>query len=166
MSTCFKGSYDYELVKKFCKCGNILLKSNFRKSKTKIDGLDPKCTFCRKKNYLENRNRIKNYYLDNRERINEYQMKNHNNIIARTKAYLNNRYRTTINFRLFRKTRSRIRQSLNRKTKSLATRENLGIDIKSYRKWIEWLMTPEMNLNNTEIDHIEPLCMFDISKED
>ena len=26
-------------------------------------------------------------------------------------------------------------------------------------------MTPEMNWNNIEIDHVKPICMFDISKE-
>ena len=61
MSTCIKDSYDYEMVKKCCKYGNILLKSNFHKNKTKTDGLDPKCTFCRKKHYSENRNRIKKF---------------------------------------------------------------------------------------------------------
>ena len=93
-------------------------------------------------------------------------MKNHNIIIARSKAYLNNRYRTDINFRLICKRRSRIRQALGRKTKALATRRFSVIDIDTYRKWIEWQMTPEMNWNKIEIDHVKPICMFDISKDE
>ena len=35
MSSCIKELYDYDLVKKCCRCKNILLKSNFNKNKTK-----------------------------------------------------------------------------------------------------------------------------------
>ena len=36
MSTCIKEIYDYGLVKKWYKCGIILLKSNFHKKKLKM----------------------------------------------------------------------------------------------------------------------------------
>ena len=49
--------------------------------------------------------------------------------------------------------------------KQTSTKDILGIDINLYRKWIEWQMTPEMNWNNIEIDHVKPICMFDISNE-
>ena len=26
-------------------------------------------------------------------------------------------------------------------------------------------MTPEMNWSNTEVDHVKPICMFDVSKD-
>ena len=38
MSNCIKDLYDYDLVKKCCRCKNILLKSNFNKNKTRRDG--------------------------------------------------------------------------------------------------------------------------------
>ena len=166
MSNCIKDFYEYDLIRKCFKRGNILLRSNFHQDKIKNDGFDPKCTFCRRKCYLENRNWIKKFYLHKRDRIKEYQLKNHNNIIARTKVYLNNRYRTDINFRLICKTRSKIRQALNRKTKSISKINILGIDIDTFRKWTEWQMIPEMKSNNIDIDHVKPICMFDISKED
>ena len=42
----------------------------------------------------------------------------------------------------------------------------LGIDINSYRRWIEWQMTPEKNWSNIEFDHVKPICMFDVSKDE
>ena len=50
--------------------------------------------------------------------------------------------------------------------KSSSTKDFLGTDIDTYRKWIEWQFTPEMNWSNTEVDHIKPIRMFDVSKDD
>ena len=30
--------------------------------------------------------------------------------------------------------------------------------------WIKFQKTPDMNWTNIEIDHVKPLCMFDLSK--
>ena len=50
--------------------------------------------------------------------------------------------------------------------KSSSTIDILGIDIETYRRWIEWQLTPEMNLSNIEIDHVKPICMFDVTKDE
>ena len=75
MSNCIKDLYDYGLVKKCLKCGNISLKSNFHKNKNRKDGLQAYCIYCRKQYCNENRDQIieykKKYYLDNRDQINE-----------------------------------------------------------------------------------------------
>ena len=84
---------------------------------------------------------------------------------ARQKIYSNNRYKADLNFRLICKTRSRICPALKGNSKSSSTKEILGIDVNVYRKWIEGEMTPEMNWSNIEIDHVKPICMFDISKD-
>ena len=80
--------------------------------------------------------------------------------------YLRNRIKTDVNFRLIRNTRRKIHHALNGKSESSSTKEFLGIDIDSYRKWIEFQFTPEMKWSNIEIDHVKPICMFDVSKED
>ena len=67
---------------------------------------------------------------------------------------------------MIKNTRRIIHKAVNRKTKSLATRGTLGIDVETYRKWIEWRMTPEMNWSIIEIDHVMPICMFDVPKDD
>ena len=39
------------------------------------------------------------------------------------------------------------------------------MDIETYRKWIEYQMTPEMNWSNIEIDHVKPIFLFDVSED-
>ena len=51
-------------------------------------------------------------------------------------------------------------------TKQSSTKDILGIDINLFRKWIAWQMTPEINWSNTELDHVKPICMFDVSKDE
>ena len=86
--------------------------------------------------------------------------------MTRKRIYSNNKCKSYINFRLICKTRSKNRQALKGKVKSSSTINILGIDIETYKKWIKFQMTPEMNWDNIEIDHVKPICMFDISKED
>ena len=55
---------------------------------------------------------------------------------------------------------------MNDKLKSSSTNEILGIDIDTYRKWIEFQMTPEMNWSNIEFDHVKTFCLFDVAKDE
>ena len=80
--------------------------------------------------------------------------------------YFKNRIKTDVNFRLIRITRRRIHHALNCKSKSSSTREISGIDVDSYRKWIEHQFKPELNWSNIEIDHVKSICMFDVSKDE
>ena len=50
--------------------------------------------------------------------------------------------------------------------KSSSTKVILEIDIDTYRKWLEWQFTREMNWSNTEIDHVKPIFIFDVSKDE
>ena len=77
------------------------------------------------------------------------------------KDYMKNRIKTDVSFQLIRNTRRRIHHA----PKSSSTRDIPGIDFETYRRWIEWQMNPEMNWNNIEIDHVKPICMFDVSKD-
>ena len=170
MSNCIKDLFDYDLVKKCLKCGNISLKSNFHKNKNMRDGFQPYCKLCIKKYYNENLVKIKKYYLDNRDRLvsNQrlYDQQNRDKINTRMNEYFKNRTKTDVNFRLIRNTRRRIHHALNSKTKSSSTRDILGIDIETYKKWIEFQFTPEMTWDNIEIDHVKAICLFDVSKEE
>ena len=87
-------------------------------------------------------------------------------IIENQTNYDKNRINTDIKHRLFKNTRRRIHHALTGKTKSSSTKEILGIDIDLYRKWIEFQFTPEMNWSYVEIDHVKPICLFDVSKEE
>ena len=51
-------------------------------------------------------------------------------------------------------------------TKQSSSIDILGIDVENYRKWIEYQFTPEMNWSNIEIDHVKPVCTFDVSHDE
>ena len=100
---------------------------------------------------VKNLDKIKIYNEQNRERRNQY---------------LKNKRETDVSFRLISNKRSRIYKTLKGMTKQSSTKDILGIDINLYRKWIEWQMTPEMNWTKIELDHIKPICMSDVSKDE
>ena len=159
MSNCIRDLYDYELVKKCSNCGIVSLKSNFHKRSKSSDGLQPQCKNCILK-------KQKQYDIENRDKKREYQLKNREQINSRMNWYIKNRIKTDVNFRLIHNTRRRIHHALNGKTKSSSTRDILGIDIETYKKWIKWQMTPDMTWDNIEIDHVKPICLFDISDDE
>ena len=142
-------------LKRCSSCGIDSLKSNFHKDRKRKDGLRPQCIDCRKKFHIKNLDKIKIYYLENRDKL-----------ITQQREYKNNKYKTDISFRLNCITRSRIRQALYRKTKSISTKEILGRDIDLYKNGLNFNFTPEMIWNNFDIDHVKPICLFDISKDD
>ena len=135
-------------IKKCSKCGINSLKINYYKDRTRKDGYRSECKFC-----VNEYN--KNYYNKNRD-----------SELESCKKYKNNKYKTDIKFRLIKRTRNRLYQALNGKTKPSPTKEILGIDVDSYRKWIEFQFKPEMNWENIEIDHVKPICLFDVSKDE
>ena len=143
--------------------GIVKLKSNIHKDSKGKDGLFSQCKSC-----VIQKQKI--YDSENREKIingnKDYQIKNHDKIIARKRIYSNNKYKTDITFRLICKTRSRIYRSLKGMTKQSSTKDILGVDIVLHRKKLEWQFTPEMNWSNTEVDHVKPICMFDVSEEE
>ena len=55
---------------------------------------------------------------------------------------------------------------MNGQSKSSSTIDVLGIDVETYRKWIEYWFTPEMKWSNIEIDHVKSVCLFDVSKDE
>ena len=81
--------------------------------------------------------------------------------------YIKSRIKADVNFRLVRNTRRIIHHALRGNSKSSSTTtELLGVDINTYRKWIEYQFTPETNWSTIEIDHVKPICMFDVSEDE
>ena len=81
-------------------------------------------------------------------------------------VYLKNKRETDVKFPLISNTRNRTYKSLKSLTKQSSTKEVLAIDDDLYKKWIEFQFTPEMNWSNIEIDHVKPICMFDVTKDE
>ena len=140
-----------EDLKRCSRCEIIQVIENFSKDRNCKDGLCPLCKSCRKDYYFKNLDKIKIYNEQNKEKRNKY---------------LKNKRETDVNFRLISNTRNRIYKSLKGMTKQSSTKEILGIDIDLYRKWLEFQFTPHMNWSNIEIDHVKPICMFDVSDDE
>ena len=122
---------------------------NFNKDKNRKDGLYPQCKFCRK-----------DFYLKIFEKILMSKIEKKRNL------YLKNKRETDVIFRLISNTRNGIYKSLKGMTKQSSTKQIIGIDIDLSNKWIEFQFTPEMNWSIIEIDHVKPICMFDVSKDE
>ena len=151
-----------DLMKRCSDCGILKMKMDFyfRNINQKLRKECVQCTKLKQKLYdSENRENIKNYkkqyFQQNEKRINEYK-----------KLYVKNRIKTDVNYRLICRTRNRIHQASRGKIKSSSTKDILGIVIKLYKKWIKFQFTPEMNWSNIEIDHVKPICLFDVSKDE
>ena len=138
-----------EILKKCCRCEIIQEIENFNKDKNRKDGLCPLCISCHEDSYFKNVDKIKKYNEQNRERRN---------------IYLTNKRETDVKIRLISNTRNRIYKSLKGMTKKSSSRDILGIDIDTYKKWLEFQFTPEMNWSNIEIDDVKPICMFNLEK--
>ena len=97
MSSSIKELFDYDLVKRCTKCGNISLKSNFYKNSKSKDGLYSWCKNCviqKQKEYdFENRDKKRDYYNENRDLIlnnrKNYRIENRNLILEQNKKYYN-----------------------------------------------------------------------------
>ena len=96
----------------------------------------------------------KQYFHQHKENINEYH-----------KKYVKNRIKRDVIFRLIVYSRNRIYNSLKGMMKESSIKEILSIDIDTYRKWIGFLFTPEMNWKNSDIDHLRLISSFDISDD-
>ena len=147
-----------EDLKRCLKCDieKELSEFNFRKDTQKYRNQCRGCTKLINEEYkTKNKDEInlykKNYFQHNKNKIYEYRK---------------NRRKTDVNFRLICNTRRRIHHALNGISKSNSTKEFLGIDIETYKKWIEWQMTPDMTWDNIEIDHVKAICLFDISNNE
>ena len=108
----------------------------------------------------------KEWRIINPDKVKQIQKKYNEQNKEKRNIYLKNKRETDVNFRLISNTRNRIYKSLKGMTKQSSTKEILGIDNETYKKWLEFQFTPEMNWSNIEIDHVKPICLFDISKDE
>ena len=70
-----------------------------------------------------------------------------------------------MNFRLIKNTRFRNRHALKGKAKLSSWKDVFGIDFDTYRKPIEFQMTPDVTWDNTEIDHVNLKYPYDVSED-
>ena len=131
------------------------LKANFHEDKNKNDGLNPKSLVCRKYYYNLNQNRFK-----------IHQKKYNEQLTGKRNLYAKNRRKIDVIFRLIVNTTRRIHHVLKEKILSSSAVDVLWLDIDTFRNWVEYQFTPEMNWSNIKIDHVKPISSLDVSKED
>jgi hypothetical protein len=77
-----------------------------------------------------------------------------------------NEHNTNMNYRIKKSLAARLRNVLN---KNNTTMNYIGCNIQYFREWLEYNFTSEMNWNNYgtfwSIDHIIPVCKFDLTDE-
>ena len=145
MSNCIKDLYDYDLVKKCCRCKNILLKSNFHKDNNRKDCVQRICIICIKQN--------------------------HNNNKERRNAHGRQRRKTDFNFKLICNIRARTNKAFKSQniTKTNKTIHLIGCSNSFLRKWIVHQLYGEMTLENYGniwcLDHCYPLSKTNLSNE-
>jgi len=78
-----------------------------------------------------------------------------------------NEHNTNLNYRIKKSLAARLRNVLN---KNETTMNYIGCNIQYFREWLEYNFTVEMNWDNYgsfwSIDHIIPVCKFNLSVED
>ena len=151
-----------DFMKRCSDCGTLKMKTNFyfRNINQNYRKECVQCTNIKQRVYeSENREKIakykEQYRHQNKDKINDFR-----------KKYEKKRRETDVCYRLIKNPRCRIYHALKGKTKSSSTKDILGIDIDLYKKWIEYQFTPEMNWVNIQIDHVKPICMFDVSDDE
>lgn len=137
---------------------------NFGKKKAHKDGLEYWCKEC-------HREYKKSYYVDNldkakKERLN-WQRKNQFSVLEYNKAYLSNKYKTNLVFRIIKNQRNRIKELLTNKPCSFS--KSIGCSTEFLKEHLQSKFQPGMTWNNYgewHVDHIKPLSKFDLTNID
>lgn len=170
-------------MKECKKCKNEKELDQFCNKKTEKDGKHRYCKSCMKEEgdkYYQEVGKIEraNYYLqyrtENKEYFNTYCKEHYKNNKEWYRNWERNRLKNDLNFRLKKTIGARINEALKsyNKGKSNRTIEYLGCSMKEYVLYLESLFTREMNWDNYgkdklwEIDHIKPICKFNLNDEE
>ena len=179
MSNCIKDLYNFNLIKKCCRCGIISLKSNFHENKKSSDVLFSQCKSCviQKQRIYDHKNRDKiharmnDYYLKNHDQINEYNKKYKKENRNKINFYKKNRRDLDLNFKLACNLRSRTSIAFKSQNvrKTNKTFDLLGCSHSFFKNWIIHQLYGNMTIENYgsvwQIDHCLPLASFNLLDE-
>lgn len=164
-------------------CGKCNLEKpleDFCNKKSEKDGKHRYCKSCMKiqgyKHYhevrkIEKANYYKKYREKNKEYFNNYSHNHYHSNKELYREWEKNRLANDKEFRLKKNIGARINGALNtyNTLKKDRTIEYLGCNMEEYTLYLESKFTNQMNWDNYgiewEIDHIKPICKFDLSTE-
>jgi hypothetical protein len=148
-------------VKSKCKkCESKISKEYRQNNSEKIKEQRIKYKQYHKEYYQSNsdiiKTRVKNWQLERKEELNEY-----------WRTYRNKRHQTDLIFSIKNNLRCRINSSIKNNSKLSTSIDLLGCSIEEYKLYLEKQFDENMSWENWgtywEIDHIKPLCTFDLS---
>jgi hypothetical protein len=121
-----------------------------------------KCEKCNEEKSLKNFTKLKKYYKK-KICLSCYPL-----FLKEQKTeWCKNEHNTNMNYRIKKSLAARLRTVLN---KNNSTMNYIGCNIQYLREWFEYNFTAEMNWDNYasfwSIDHIIPVCNFDLTLED
>lgn len=167
--------------KRCSKCRTQQPLANFYNDKNSPDGLTYWCKGCHKiardakkdahREYMRaynqaNMERAMQYRRDNAQKIADYNKKRR----AETNEWWKEKRKTDPNFRLSNDMRTVLRRALKRGeiSKQSSAGQLLGVDIDTFRQWLEFQFEPWMSWDNHgdwHIDHVLPVSRFDLTDE-
>jgi len=181
-----------ENTKACCKCKIVQPINNFGKLKSTKDGLRYDCKDCRREFRLNNKEHIqskhKEYYAankesldqkarirwnDNKDRYNKlrYEYRKREDVQKHNREYYQrytkHRLQTDISARLRTVVKSRLNSEKIKHNRQYD--KYVGCSMSFLKSWLEYRFDKNMNWDNIgsywEVDHILPVCKFDLSSE-
>ena len=114
-----------------------------------------------------------NYQKDpeHQKKINKkYVIKNREKVNRRKLAYHHHREKTSLNYKLANRLRNRLRMAIKDNAKAGSAVCDLGCTIEELKKYLEAQFSQGMTWQNYgwlwHIDHIKPLCLFNLSNRE
>ena len=153
------GSYS-NTCKKCLNDMDKIRKKNLRQKK--LENCLAICEKCNKEKTLQNFAKLKKFYKK------KICLECYPEFLRTQKIeWCKNEHNTNLNYRIKKSLAARLRNVLN---KSDTTMNYIGCNIQYFREWLEYNFTDEMNWDNYgsfwSIDHIIPVCKFDLTVED
>jgi hypothetical protein len=135
-------------------------KKNLRK--TKAETFIVECEKCNEKKPLKDFAKLKKFYKK------KICLSCYPSFLTEQKTeWCRNQHNTNMNYRIKKSLAARLRCVL---TKNTSTMNYIGCNIQYFREWLEYNFTEDMNWDNYgtywSIDHIIPVCKYDLTNED
>ena len=160
----FRKYHENNIYSNVCKkCLNDMdkiRKKNLRK--TKAETFIVECEKCNEKKPLKDFAKLKKFYKK------KICLTCYPSFLTEQKTeWCRNQRNTNMNYRIKKSLAARLRCVL---TKNTSTMNYIGCNIQYFREWLEYNFTQDMNWDNYgtywSIDHIIPVCKYDLTNED